>query len=265
MPALVYCAAVSSALPQTEVARPVSDIIRKDGADLLRLTGYGFTSPLRWDAQDALMLGGVAAGTVASSTLDDEVYDIMSRNHTLFNDKLDVFFEAYGNGLTAAVLAGTLYTGGLAFENSWMRETGIVLASAIVVAAGTNTVLKYAAGRARPYTNLGNDVFHPFVFKSGFVSLASGHTAVAFTVSSVLARRIDNIWASIALYAAATFGGVARLYSRNHWLSDDVLAAALGISVSHSLVSWYEGGMPSPEAGFQIIPRSDGVSFVWRF
>ena len=267
VPVLCGVLSASMTLAQTDSTRTASQILKQDGSDFLRLTGHGLTSPLRWNGHDLLHLSVVAAGTFAASTLDDEAFDVMSRNHTPGNNQLEKVFEAYGNGITAAILVGTLYSGGLAFENSWMRETGLMLGSALVVAAGSNVGLKYTFGRARPYTNLGNDVFRPFIFKSDYVSFPSGHTVVAFTVSSVLARRIGNVWASIALYTAATLGGASRLYSRNHWFSDDVFAAALAISVSHSIVSWYERGMREDDtaSNVQIIPQGNGVTVVWTF
>ena len=58
--------------------------------------------------------------------------------------------------------------------------------------------------------------------------MPSGHATVAFAVSSVLAERIDNLYASIGLYSIASVTAISRLYHNRHWLSDVAVAATIG-------------------------------------
>ena len=110
----------------------------------------------------------------------------------------------------------------------------------------------------------GNGTFRPFTFKDAYFSFPSGHTVVAFSLSTVLAERIGNPWATAGLYGAATACAVSRVYRQEHWLSDIVLGAALSTAVSHSLVQWYEGGRePSLTSRLHILPGIQGVALVW--
>ena len=233
----------------------------------LKLTGHTFTSPLRWHGRDWLLAGSVVAGTGAASLLDQEWYDMMARNQTSFNTGLSDVVVEYGSGYTAVGLTGGFYLAGRLFKNSWLRETGILMASALAVSVSTETALKVIVGRARPYTGLGRGTFKPFNGKPDFLSFPSGHTTAAFTVSTVLAARINNTWASIGLYTLATSVAVSRMYSRDHWFSDVVFAGALSTFVGHSVVRWYEDGMPEEDCttGLRVIPAMNGVTVVWRF
>ncbi len=203
--------------------------------------------------------------TAVSSLLDDEAYAVVLRNRTPPHDDLERIFEAYSNGLSGIIFSGVLYSSGLLFDSEWLRGTGLIMASTLTICAITQTTFKYITGRARPYTGMRYYTFRPFSFNSDYVSFPSGHTIVAFTISAVLARRIDNVYASIALYTAATLGGFSRIYSGNHWLSDVVFGGAMALSVSSSVIKWYEGEPSGDDRGFGILPQANRVTLVWRF
>jgi membrane-associated phospholipid phosphatase len=204
--------------------------------------------------------------TSLSSVLDDEVYSAALQNRTATNDKLERVFETYSNGLMGITLSGVFYTSGLLFDSEWLRETGVIMASALTISAITQTTFKYIAGRARPYTGLGNAKFRPFSFNSDFVAFPSGHTIVAFTISTVLSERINNIYASVALYSAAALGGLSRIYSGNHWLSDVVFGGALAFGVSSWAVKEYEGEQKNDDnSGLKVFPYANGLRVVWTF
>lgn len=265
---VLVCAILLRASPSA--AQPGESSSQSFGDDIalyMKLSGHTFTAPLRWKGNDWVAAGSIVGGTLASGWLDDEFYNTANRNRTRGNDDLERAFKQFGNGLTGIGLSGALYGSGVAFQNRWLRETGILMASSLTVSAVTQTALKSLFGRARPYVNTGNGDFKPFRFKTDYVSFPSGHTIVSFTIAAVLAERIDNIYVTIGLYSAATLGGMSRIYSRNHWFSDIVFGGALAIVVSHSVVSWFESGMMEDDgsAGLRIVPRLNGVSVVWRF
>ncbi|HXF99442.1 MAG TPA: phosphatase PAP2 family protein [Bacteroidota bacterium] len=266
------CAQPSSDLPASSTSW-----FERDVALFLRLTGKGFAAPLSWEGEDWKNAAALVFGTAVSSTLDDEAYNATLRNQTPTNDDLERLFEAYSNGLSGILLSGMLYGVGVAFESEWLHGTGLVMASALTISAITQTTLKYITGRARPYTGLGNHTFRPFSFNADFVAFPSGHTIVAFTISTVLAERIGNPFASFVLYTAATLGGISRIYSGNHWLSDVVFGAGMAFSVSRSVLKWYgeestaagQGERvrtaPLRMAGVEIHPTMNRIVLVWRF
>src|SRR5439155_18160107 len=115
--------------------------------------------------------------------------------------------------------------------------TGRELLEALAYSGITTTALKIVIARARPYVDQGIHSFLPFDAANGHNSLPSGHTTVAFALSTVLSQRINNVWASIALYGAASCTAFSRMYHNQHWLSDVFLGAAIGTTaglfVSH--------------------------------
>jgi membrane-associated phospholipid phosphatase len=259
--------AVSSSRSETpsSVQRSLGSTMEEDLSIFVRLTGRGLTAPLHWERDDWRNAGGTVLITAVSSLLDDEAYAVVLRNRTATHDKFERVFEAYSNGLSGIIFSSVLYSSGLLFDSEWLRGSGLIMASALTISAITQTTLKYIAGRSRPYTGTSYRTFRPFSFNSDYVSFPSGHTIVAFTISTVLARRIDNVYASIALYTLATLGGLSRIYSGNHWLSDVVFGGALALSVSSSVIKWYEGETTGDDRGFHIIPQANRLTLVWSF
>lgn len=251
---------------QTSTLSPPSTI-SDDVSLYARLSLHTLSSPLRWQRDDWFIAGGVVGGTLLSSFADEEVYRVMNRNRNSQNDALQKIAVEYGSGLNVVLFTVVMYGAGLGFENTWLRETSLLMASALSVSIVTESALKIAVGRARPYTGASHDQFRPFNGRADFVSFPSGHTVVAFTLSAVLSERVKNTWASIGLYSLATLCATSRMYSRDHWLSDCVFSGALSVFAARSIVRWYEDGMKEEDGstGFRLIPAGDRLIVVWRF
>ena len=101
----------------------------------------------------------------------------------------------------------------------------------VVYAGMITTILKSLIGRSRPYTNEGANFYQPIQFNTAHTSLPSGHSTVAFAISSVLSNRIHNTYASIGLYSLAALTSVSRVYHDDHWASDVILGSAIGYFV----------------------------------
>jgi membrane-associated phospholipid phosphatase len=242
-------------------------IMESDGLTFLRGAGYIFSAPARWNGKDWLTFGGSGVGTLAVSGLDVDVRIFMQKRQTPANNSLATAAEQYGNGFNMIGLSAGGYIAGLALGDRWIRETSLLAGSAIVIAGTISTVTKVLVGRARPYTGDGHLTFRPFsVPLVDVASFPSGHTIVAFAFSGVLAERIHNTWASIGLYGLAAACGVSRMYTDEHWVSDVVFGAFISISVSHTLVRWFEtGGDPSGESGLRLVPGAQSLTLVWTF
>jgi membrane-associated phospholipid phosphatase len=242
-------------------------IMESDGLKFLKGAGYIFSAPARWNGKDWLTFGGSGVGTLAVSGLDIDVRMFMQKRQSPANNTLATAAEQYGNGLNMIALSAGGYFTGLAIGDRWIRETSLLAGSAIVIAGTISTVTKVLVGRARPYTGDGHLTFRPFSLPLVDVaSFPSGHTIVAFAFSGVLAERIKNTWASIGLYGLAAACGVSRMYTDEHWVSDVVFGAFISVSVSHTLVTWFEsGGNPSGESGLRIVPGAQSLTLVWTF
>ena len=90
-------------------------------------------------------------------------------------------------------------------------------------------ILKFSFGRSRPYTGAGPFDFHPFSFEGDdFLSLNSGHTGLAFSLSTVLAANIKPTGLKILAFIPAFLTGISRVYDNEHWASDVFLGAFIG-------------------------------------
>jgi membrane-associated phospholipid phosphatase len=240
-------------------------IIESDGLKFLRGAGYIFSAPGRWDGGDWLALAGAGVGTAASSGLDIDGRLFMQKHQSPGHSDIAKAAEQYGGGLNIIALSAGGYLTGLALGDRWIRETSLLAGSAILVAASVSTVAKIVVGRARPYTGQGHMAFKPLSFTlEDYSSFPSGHVIVAFAFSGVLAERIKNPWASVALYGLAASCGVSRMYTDNHWFSDVVFGAVISVSVSRSLVRWFEREAdPSGAGGLSLLPGPRSITLVW--
>ena len=163
-------------------------------------------------------------------SIENQVRSDVSKMHNKSFDKFNEVTEHFGRPIYGGILSGFLYSTGLIFYDNYVKETGQMLAEAIIANGIYTEVLKITLGRARPFTNEPNTEidFLEFEFETKENSLPSGHTSTAFTIATVLSERFNNIYASLTLYSLASLTAYQRIYSDVHWLSDVVLGAALG-------------------------------------
>ncbi len=186
------------------------------------------SAPAHFSGGEWLTAGILAGGTAMLLAADHSmrVYALDHQSET-GNDVADAVVK-YGEAKYGLALSAGLYTGGLFAHKEGLRETGILLLESIAFAGVTTTVIKSIAGRARPYLGKGNLNFRPFQLDNDYLSFPSGHSTVAFSVSSVLAERIGNAAATVALYSVAGLTAASRVYNDEHWLSDITAGAIIG-------------------------------------
>ena len=182
-------------------------------------------------------LGGAALIAGSMFFIDQPVRDFSQTHQTSFKNGLFGIDNYYGNVkyTPAAVLA--LYTVGLFSKNTSVREAGLRASQAMVYTAVLTVVTKEIFGRSRPYTEDGSLSFHPFSFQESRRSFFSGHTSLVFSISTVFAAEIDNIFWKIGWYGLAALVGGARIYHDKHWFSDVLAGAAVGYAVGRFVVN----------------------------
>ncbi len=218
---------------------------------------------MHFDGTDWFITSSVLAGTVVLFTIDETSRSIAKRNKSHFGDKLFGFGREYGREIYGLSLSAGLYVGGILFDDNETKATGIMLIESIAISSAITTILKSLIGRSRPYREEGPGYFRGFQFKTGNTSLPSGHTTVAFAVSSVLAEKIQNTFVSIVLYSAATLTSLSRVYHDAHWLSDNFLGAAIATSVGLSIVKIHEQKVN--QHTIRIEPNRLGIKLVILF
>lgn len=96
----------------------------------------------------------------------------------------------------------------------------------------TYTLLKLCFKRPRPLpfqSSLRSLVLERYSFPSG-------HSAVSFSIAFLIARFYPVLWGQLAVYLAAAFVGLSRIYVREHYLSDVIAGAAWGTALTVALL-----------------------------
>jgi membrane-associated phospholipid phosphatase len=218
-----------------------------------------FTAPLRWRAEEWAWFGGALVAIGASHHYDTQVRTHFVGNKTpteIANLPAD---DAKDILPAVAVVVATWGYAGLVQDANGHRE-----AWAMVEATGLSTVtayaLKFAVGRAGP--NVTSD---PNAWRQGGRSFPSEHVNVAFSVGTVLAESgsDDYRWLRRLLgYGVGVGTAYLRLEHNQHWLSDTVAAAALGISTAHFTMNHT---YPHNETGgFSVLPVQGGAMLTYR-
>ena len=210
------------------------------GDDLERAVADGvdvISRPLSFNSTDALYTAAVVGLTAAGFLVDQEVRDVMQRNQLSSENILLDIGDSYGLVQRAVVLGGATYVGGLVFHEPAFRRTGREILESVAFAGLLTVSLKFLLGRARPYLDEGAFSFRAFQTSVDRTSLPSGHTTVAFAVSTVMAEEIGSPVASVILYGMAGLTAWQRMHNDRHWLSDTFLGAAIGFTMGRVVVA----------------------------
>jgi hypothetical protein len=218
-----------------------------------------FSSPFRFSSADWIKTGAVIMVTGALMPLDKDISKEFAKNHNDTKNKIESVGNGYGNLITPVVLGGGIYSYGLFFKDEYVRETGRMIFESVLFSGIITTVTKTVAGRSRPNSERGPYFYNMFTLNEGSLSFPSGHSTVAFAVSSVLANRIHNIYATIGLYSLSTVAALSRIYSDKHWASDVVLGSAIGYFVGDYISSDKRKCCQNKKVTYNIYPSANGI------
>ncbi len=239
---------------------------RSVGSDITTLTGSVgkvLSSPFHWESKDFYYAGGFLLISAGSFLLDDEIRKVFLNNRNKTFDNLEPVGYAYGAPLNEFSGALLIYLSGVASDNNWLRNTGLMLIETIVAIGIVQIPTRIIFGRARPYTGYGNSSFNFFKgLEQDRASFISGHAAIAFGISNILAHQIDHPVAKAGLFGLAALTPLARLYADRHWSSDVFIGTALGILISNTIINFHEETTNSKNK-FSIIPALNGISFCY--
>lgn len=128
-------------------------------------------------------------------------------------------------GAALTVIGGAVFTD----NDTRMGRTFDQSLDAMVLTAGTTTVMKYVFSRARPsQENNPNDFFAG----SGHQSFPSGEVAeLSAVVTPFIAEYGSDHPAVYALALLPAYDAVARVKVHGHWQSDVLVGAAIGVAI----------------------------------
>lgn len=211
-----------------------------------------FTAPLRWDGRGWLEFGGTLVALGIAHEFDDDVRDHFAGGSSDALDGRDP--HSSDDALPFAVLlAGTWALAGLQDVPDGWRELGSMLeASAFTVVSGE--VLKYTLGRQRP-----NETTDPDQWFDDGDSFPSLHTGLAFAIGTVFAESGDDKYRwlrRVVGYGVAGATGYLRLEHNQHWASDVLAGAALGLTTAQFTMNRRNGD--ARQASLSVQPAAGG-------
>ncbi|HEY3250398.1 MAG TPA: phosphatase PAP2 family protein [Ignavibacteria bacterium] len=173
--------------------------------------------------------------------LDEAVRTVITGINNNIADTLFTFGRWYGGGMPTFYLFLGLYIIGLIFQKFKLRETGLLIGETYVFSGLITLIFKSAVGRWRPYTNKGDLVFNGWSWTNDQqFSYYSGHAAVAFALSTVLASMTDNKYLKAFYYLMAVITCISRIYHNMHWFSDVLTGALVSFLITKVLISIHE-------------------------
>ncbi|MBZ5565723.1 MAG: phosphatase PAP2 family protein [Acidobacteriia bacterium] len=184
-------------------------------------------SPTRIRAHDTkwmLLLGGSAAGLMAAD------HAMMQQNKLSgVNVRRSADFSNYG--VEALVGAGAgLYLWGKMRGDEHKTETGLMSGEAALNAFAVTSALQRILGRERP----GVDQARGRFFRGGS-SFPSDHSAVAWSIASVIAHQYPGPLTKFFAYGLAGATSVSRVAGNKHFPSDVLVGGALGWLVAREI------------------------------
>ncbi|MGA2697863.1 MAG: capsule assembly Wzi family protein [Terriglobales bacterium] len=183
-----------------------------------------WTEPTRFRVRDlkwAVPFVGVTAGFIAS----DQWW-----SKQVPNEPNELTRSLHISEYTTYAMIGA---GGGAFilgqitNSDHMKEAGLLSGEAAINSTGVAYLFKEITQRQRPLEGNGNGDFF-----SGGASFPSEHSAIAWSIASVMAHEYPSPLVQFAAYSAATVVTVTRVTARQHFPSDVIVGSALG---------WYFG------------------------
>jgi membrane-associated phospholipid phosphatase len=209
--------------PQDELQKGVYDSNELDSSFMKNLWSdqkaiWSSPAHLRW--ADASWLFPMAAATGGLFATDRSATAAISNNPV----RLNRYRNASDLGLASLVgVGGGLYVWGRLSHDDHRRETGILAGEAAIDSLAVSSALKYALGRERPYLDQGKGNF----YQEG-TSFPSDHSAVAWSIASVIAHEYPGPLTQLFAYGLAAGVSASRVAGKEHFPSDVLVGSAIG-------------------------------------
>ncbi|MEW6703215.1 MAG: phosphatase PAP2 family protein [Bacteroidota bacterium] len=234
-----------------------SSLIAQEEYNFSRFKDESFNfikQPAKWDSNDWLKLGLISAGTfLIIQTADQPIRNEVLKDRNYFKSFPIEAGRIWGEIYTTTLFAGAFGMYGIIANDNSTKKVGFEIVQAAIYSGAITQLLKVSFGRARPYTNEGTKSFYPFSFSNDFNALPSGHTTLAFSLSTVLSKNAKSDFLKIISYIPAVLTAVSRVYQDKHWASDVFLGAAIGYFVGSWVVNQHEEKESSVQT-FAIYP-----------
>ena len=217
---------------------------------------YDFLSrPVKWNLTDWAILGGIGSISYLLMHVDENVRTEMLKDRGYVKSIPMVFGTYYGEPITPAILGGLFLAHGIAKDNRANKKLGFEIVQSYIYSVAITGLFKISFGRARPLTGYDAFNFSPYSFKNDdYMSFSSGHTAIAFAMSTVFYNNVESDVLKAISYLPAFITGFSRMYHNKHWASDVFMGAAVGYLVAKFIVDQHKQKKILSETGAPSTP-----------
>ncbi len=220
---------------------------------------HALSAPGRWRGRDWALACGVAGAGTALFLVDEPVrswnLDHRSESSLWLADK----FDYAGNGLWMSAGLGSISLAARLTGHQDLAEAGVVGLESWIGAGLIVQLIKHTLGRARPYAQEGPASFHGFTNETSYMSMPSGHAAVAFGGLGGFGMATGNFWVLSGCLGLATGVAWARVHQDKHWSSDVFCGAVIGLGVAAGVSSAHAKRSRAQGLGFE------GGRVIYRF
>lgn len=197
-----------------------------------------------------VILGLTYGGSLAmqETSVDRSVEDSIGDGRIYSNDLADTF-GALGNPALHFGVAGLWYLVGQQRQDERTYEVGKTLFSALAINGVTVMLGQAASGDHAPNGERG--------------TFPSGHTSSTFTFASVM-HEAYGPWVGAPLYAVGVAVAAERIDDREHYLSDVVMGAVMGLVIGHSVAGEHELELFGGEIVPYVDPGTGAQGIAWH-
>ena len=179
-----------------------------------------WTAPFHMDRQQAKVFVPFVAFTGTLTAGDGWISRQVPNSPSLINRSKSI--SDYSTYSLIGAAAGS-YLWGHVTHNDHLRETGFLAGEAALNATAATYLFKTVTQRPRPLQATGSGTF----FQGG-LSFPSEHSAIVWSVASVIAHEYPGPLTKIAAYGLASTVTLTRVTGKQHFSSDVVVGSALG-------------------------------------
>ena len=223
---------------------------------------------------DAVWFGAFTVGSIALSRLDTHIAYWFRDTAQQTNGTMSALAD-YGTRLQETRLtlgALVLYGIGRLTNSEALADIGIHGAEAVVATSVACQIIRGPLGRARP-SRSGLDDPYDFHYFAGFRqfdarSFPSIHASGAFAAATVLVvetsrRNPSANWVVAPVsYAIAASPSYARLFMGQHWASDVLMGAFMGVFVGQRVVNYSHDHPHNPMDRFFLGKHAHGLTLL---
>ena len=223
-----------------------------------------FTYPLRMNQSEWLTAAGLGLGTYIMVQNDNHIKYLIGTDVNEFDNEFWSIFENYGVVQLAEIAGVATYSVGLFSKNDKVRKLGRMIIQSLTYSGLMAMLIRMTAGRKRPPYTSDHHNFIGFTTNNSFQSFPSGHTTVAFALSTVLAEYFDSPWSRIGFYGLAGLAATERLINSEHWFTDIALGALVGIAGGIHVIKQESDRESASKSRLSIMPSYNGINFQYR-